>query len=262
VLRSIDVLLCSIVVLLFSIVTQAKPTEKRAHATFDVAHSIVEQSKRLFEIRNRMAALRSRAELLHDRCCATPFGTDRGSIGCCATLEGCGMLVAQRARARVPARRCSRLVTVALGPQDPTWKKLYEAMASVAGDAKASFAFVLDCSNGLWCVAIPGRPPTIATHREDGAADDFFQAEVEPRLARPGGQHAFAVIKDAARDGYVALPFAGIYFLVLWFEEPFQAELVRARMKRALPVIEALTVALPPTDGPTTEAAAVRLRRR
>ena len=53
--------------------------------------------------------------------------------------------------------------------------------------------------------------------------------------------------------------FAGVYMVVLLFEAPFVAAEVSALVRRALPEIEALTVALPPPD-PTREARVAGLR--
>lgn len=56
------------------------------------------------------------------------------------------------------------------------------------------------------------------------------------------------------KDRYVALSFANIYTLVVAFDVAVLPHMVRARMRRALPVIEALTLALPPSGGPGSEA--------
>ena len=62
-----------------------------------------------------------------------------------------------------------------------------------------------------------------------------------------------------ATHRYVAESFASIYVLVVWFDVAFEPELVRARIRRALPRIEALTLSLPPS-GPGTDEGAIKRR--
>jgi hypothetical protein len=52
---------------------------------------------------------------------------------------------------------------VALGPDNPTWKKLYEALARLAAASGGPFAFVIDEGNGLWSVGLADSPPTTST---------------------------------------------------------------------------------------------------
>jgi hypothetical protein len=68
------------------------------------------------------------------------------------------------------------------------------------------------------------------------------------------------VAKVEGDDRYVALSFATIYVLVVWFNAAFEAPLVRARMRRVLPSIEALVVDLPPDGGPEGSAGEGKLR--
>lgn len=147
---------------------------------------------------------------------------------------------------------------MALGPGHPTWTALYDALAELALACGGSFAFVLDEGNGLWCVGIADEPPTTNTRYANSFADRFYVVEVVPRLAsiRRGG--AWEAVRLEPKDRYVALSFAGIYALVVAFDAEVLPHMVRARMRRALPAIEALTLALPPSGGPGSEAAAQR----
>ena len=67
-------------------------------------------------------------------------------------------------------------------------------------------------------------------------------------------------MKNADDDCYAAMSFAGIYAVVVWFDRAFESALVRARIRRALPEIEALTLALPPSGGPGSDEAAAKVR--
>jgi hypothetical protein len=78
---------------------------------------------------------------------------------------------------------------------------------------------------------------------------------------RRGRPLAHLVRQDAF--GYLARSFAGIYLLVLVFEEPFDELRAERALTEALPKIELLVLALPPLDpGPAPAANVVTLRRR
>ncbi len=136
------------------------------------------------------------------------------------------------------------------GPSNPTWAKLYGALASLAGVCRGEFAFVLDVGNGLWCVGLPDTRPTTDTAHEDRAADRFYANEVVPRAATMRRGARIELEKVEGDDRYVALSFAAIYFLVVWFEDAFEPAIARRRIRRALPEIERLTLALPAPGGP------------
>jgi hypothetical protein len=164
---------------------------------------------------------------------------------------------------------------MALGLAQDVWGKLYAALRALAEGAGGSFAFVVDEGNGLWCVGLKDTPPTIATGPQNEAADRFYLDEVIPRVSALRRGERFEIVKgdtasatasdaDVVRplttDRYVAISFAAIYVVVVWFETPFPAALVRARIKRALPEIESLLVSMPPWGGPGTDAGAGKAR--
>jgi hypothetical protein len=140
------------------------------------------------------------------------------------------------------------------------WTKLYAALAMLAAGCGGPFAFVIDQGNGLWCVGIRGTPPTTATEHEDRAADRFYQAEMVPRMAAMRRGARLDVAKVDGDDRYVAVSFTGIYAVVVWFDGSFDPATVRVKVRRALPEIEALTLALPPSGGPGSDEGAVKLR--
>jgi hypothetical protein len=149
---------------------------------------------------------------------------------------------------------------VPLGPHNPAWSKLDEALGKLARACGGSFAFVLDEGNGLWCVSLAEGPPTTSTSHEDRAADRFYEKEMVPRLTAMRRGSPLDVASVDGPDRYVGMSFAGIYAVVVWFDSSFSPELVRARIRRALPEIEALTLALPPPDGPGADAGAAKAR--
>jgi hypothetical protein len=149
---------------------------------------------------------------------------------------------------------------VPLGPAHAVWNKLYASLADLARACSGAFAFVLDEGNGLWCVGLPGTPPTGGTRDQDRAADRFYRDEMVPRLKSLRRGAPIHLAKVDGDDRYVAQSFAGIYMLVVWFDGPLDPFLVRAKIREALPGIEALVVALPPQGGPGTDAGAVKMR--
>ncbi|WP_394845626.1 hypothetical protein LZC95_52425 [Pendulispora brunnea] len=126
----------------------------------------------------------------------------------------------------------------------PEWQVLHDCLADLAGACHARFAAVVDEGNGLWCVACTkGRSAGIA---EDYAADRFYRVEIAPHAKEMRrGVHLSIESRDGD-DLYVAESFAALYMLVVWFDGPFEPELVHARLRRALPKVEALTLSLPP----------------
>jgi hypothetical protein len=119
---------------------------------------------------------------------------------------------------------------------------------------------VIDQGNGLWCVGLTDSGPTTSTAHEDRAADRFYSAEMVPRLPEIRRGKHLDVAKVDGDDRYVATSFAGIYVLVEWFDRAFEPALVRARIRRAPPEIEALTLGLPPPDGPGCDDGSARVR--
>jgi len=151
---------------------------------------------------------------------------------------------------------------VAIGPSHPVWSRLYNTLAQLAEECGGSFAFVLDEGNGLWCVGIPGREPTTFTNDQNEAADRFYAKEIVPRMSsmRRGQPLTIASPAFEGDDRYLGVTFAGIYAVVVWFDGEFAPAIVRARVRRALPEIEKLTLALPPSGGPGADAGAKKMR--
>lgn len=127
-----------------------------------------------------------------------------------------------------------------LATDSQEWLRLQHRLGDLASEAGAQNAFVLDAWANLWCAA----------HSYDGSAAQLATLATERALASvrpplPRGGH----IDGEFFFGYI-WSFAGVYVLVLRFTRTFDAEPVRVLVVKALPSIEALTLALPPPDGP------------
>jgi hypothetical protein len=143
----------------------------------------------------------------------------------------------------------------------PGWSKLSDVLTELVDACGGTFAAVVDEGNGLWSVARGKRSAaTGAALRPEEAADRFYREEIAPRAMamRRGGR--LDLVRSEGEAHYVAESFASIYVLVVWFEGPFEAPLVRARLRHALPSIEALILALPPPSGPEVDAGARKVR--
>jgi hypothetical protein len=139
-----------------------------------------------------------------------------------------------------------------LQPSSP-FELLTAALDRLAEATRASGAAVLDGSDCLWCWSSSVRI-------DDDTPFELLERAIESTkkpLAR-GGHLDLVHRQDAPY--FVARSFAGIYVLLVWFEESFDATQTRTVMNVTLPKIEALTLALPPTDGPSTTAGAARVR--
>ena len=143
-----------------------------------------------------------------------------------------------------------------LGDEIPEWKALRDALRDLVTHAGGCAAAVVDASGSLWCIW-PVAPTTLPP------AERFLERELaEPqRVAlRRGGRLRVAHPAEPSEDSYLAASFGGIYVLVLWFKGSFDPDFQQARLRRELPRIEALTVALPPPDGPEAGEGAAKQR--
>jgi hypothetical protein len=161
-----------------------------------------------------------------------------------------------------------------LVPDNLVWRQLYGALAGLAWSCGAEFAFVIDVGKSLCCLALAAladSEPTLGTllriAHESHAVDRFYKVEMVPRIAGMRRGRRLDVAKFDGDDRYVATSFARIYALVVWLERvrdplgpTIDPALVPGIVRRALPKIEALTLALPPSGGPGTDEGAQRLR--
>lgn len=130
---------------------------------------------------------------------------------------------------------------MALGPHVPEWAALKKELDALAKTLRAHFVAVMSTGNVLWC----------SNRYDDELADDFYRSEIAPRRAQLRRGKPIDIAVRLGPSTCVARSFAAIYVLVVCVNRHDKTfDIVRAReeIRRALPRVEALTVALPPPD--------------
>ena len=117
------------------------------------------------------------------------------------------------------------------------------ALAELVRDCAATLGAIVDESSVVWCTV-----PASATAQ--ALVDQFFRTEIEPNIKSLLHGHRLSIHQASGPQRYVAESFAALYVVAVWLDEEFDTEFVRARIRLALPRIEALTLAVPPFDGP------------
>jgi hypothetical protein len=125
----------------------------------------------------------------------------------------------------------------------PELQALTVALAELVRDSAATLGAIVDESGVVWCTA-----PASASAQ--GIVDQFFRTEIAPNTKALLQGHRLSIHQASGPERYVAESFAALYVIALWLDAEFDTEFVRARIRLALPKIEALTLAVPPFDGP------------
>jgi hypothetical protein len=135
---------------------------------------------------------------------------------------------------------------VALGLHVPEWLALRVELVKLSRSCRAFYVGVMSTGNVLWC----------SNRIDDELADAFYLAEIAPRRFQ---MRRGIPIDIAVRLGpctCVARSFASIYVLLVCgnrHDKKFDVVHVRSEMRRELPLIEALTIALPPLNPEPTK---------
>jgi hypothetical protein len=142
---------------------------------------------------------------------------------------------------------------MAVGRSNAAWSALFGALCDLVERCGGTCAAVIDEGNGLWCVSHAGF---------DAAADRFYREEIaaRPEVQLTKGGRLHVVRENPPAHAYVGESFASIYVVILWFDREFDPFTTRARVRDALPRIEALTLAIPPPFGPDAGVGAGKSR--
>jgi len=125
----------------------------------------------------------------------------------------------------------------------PELEALTLALAELVRDCGATLGAIVDESSVVWCMAP-------ASEEAKAIVDQFFRTEIAPNIKALLHGHRLSIHRASGPQCYVAESFAALYVLALWLNAEFDTDFVRARIRLALPKIEALTLAVPPFDGP------------
>ena len=136
-----------------------------------------------------------------------------------------------------------------IGPETPGWSELRRVLTTLATDAGALYAYVLDSRGTLWCSSDHVKQDDVSPAAQI-VLDEL--ANLEPPLRRGGHLDHFA--KRRAGHAYLR-SFAGIYVLLLRFSAPQPIQAIRSAVAPVLPRIEALVADIPPPSGPGSEGA-------
>jgi hypothetical protein len=113
----------------------------------------------------------------------------------------------------------------------------------LAGEVYATNAFVFDAWGLVWCCAVQPLAPDEAALLEQIKT---VLSSGEPRL-QSGGR--ISRTWPALNPPLHCRSFAGVYVLGLWVTSNSTEFLLRPAVTRALPLLESLTLALPPPGG-------------
>lgn len=141
-----------------------------------------------------------------------------------------------------------------LGPANEEWNALASVLALLAERAGAANACVTDAWGNLWCRA----RALSAAEQERVLALARHVVERTPTPLARGGRIDHT--EHSEGGGHHARSFAGVYVVLLVFDGAIDELAVRRALRELLSQIEALTVALPPPDGPDATSGAGKRR--
>jgi hypothetical protein len=129
----------------------------------------------------------------------------------------------------------------------PGWKALNDALVRLATKSHALSATVMDEGYAVW-----GEANAEGVIREPllEQVERFYRIEIEPRISEMRHGVAIGMQNLTGPDYYVAQSFASIYVAILWYGGTFDVFSAHEALRAALPEIEAITLSLPPWDGP------------
>lgn len=134
--------------------------------------------------------------------------------------------------------------------QPPEWEHLQAELADLVLGAEAFNAYVFDVWNNFWCAA-----HSYAYAPDEELARLIQLVAKERHVALTHGGHLDTALSVPDAHLFVKT-YGSCYVLLLRFAGDFSVEQVRSRVHAAIPRIEALTLLLPPPDGPESDGGA------
>ena len=131
--------------------------------------------------------------------------------------------------------------------QSAEWDELQRELEAVAVAAHAFNAYVFDVWDNLWCAA--------------HGFSDVPREDVAKLIHAAAARRGVSLVRGGKLDtcisefvGYVYLrTYGSCYVLLLRFPGPFDQDKARGAVTEALQRLEALTLRLPPPDGPGSD---------
>ncbi len=131
--------------------------------------------------------------------------------------------------------------------QSAEWQELQRELEAIAGAAHAFNAYVFDVWDNLWCTA----------HGYDEAPREELALLIHAAATRKGVSLVRGGKLDTAFSqfsGFIYLrTYGSCYVLLLRFPGPFDHDRAQQAVTEALQRLEALTLRLPPPDGPGSD---------
>jgi hypothetical protein len=124
------------------------------------------------------------------------------------------------------------------------WEELRAELEAITGASSCFNAYVFDVWDNFWCAA---RGFT-DTPRDD-LADFQHAAATRAGVTLNRGGKLDTSLSGRMGHAYL-LTYGSCYVLLLRFSGPFDVAKTREAVREALPRLEALTLRLPPPDGP------------
>ncbi len=134
--------------------------------------------------------------------------------------------------------------------QPPEWENLRVELAALVQGAEAFNAYVFDVWNNFWCAA-----HSYAYAPDEELAHLIQLVAKERHVALTHGGHLDTALSSSSAHAYVKT-YGSCYVLLLRFAGDFDEDRVRARVHAELTRLEALTLLLPPPEGPDSDGGA------
>jgi hypothetical protein len=132
-------------------------------------------------------------------------------------------------------------------PRSPEWEELRAELEAIAAACSSFNAYILDVWDNSWCAA--------------RGFNDMPRADLADFIHAAASRKAVTLTRGGKLDTSLSGPmghaflrtYGSCYVLLLRFSRPFDVEKTRDTVRAALPRLEALTMRLPPPDGPGSD---------
>lgn len=128
--------------------------------------------------------------------------------------------------------------------RSPEWEELRAELETVVGASSCFNAYVFDAWDNFWCAA-----HSFMEARGEDLVHLIHAAAARERVTLTRGGKLDTAISGRLGHAYLRT-YGSCYIVFLRFSGPFDVNETRTVVRAALPRLEALTMRLPPPDGP------------